>query len=315
MLNDNGQPCLRSLTCKTHSMGAKRSVQGRSKSYDDLLLEWQKANNPAFLAKLEKKEEEKAARAEEMRRSKKFDLKNKKKLSAKRREEGGDLASAQSKSRRLNLLLNGLDGRGGGLFNPDGSRRSFINVGSSATANANGEGSSRGRATGSTVAGPNGNGSGNANANGINGSSAPSTLVSNLLEEEDPYLENDLASHSTDSPRVRNELESLLVALRTRASDERVAPVPLARRTHHGMHTAQARSFLMLRQAFSVATGAGIGGAAGAGAGGLGGAAGVGAGRAAGEAGAAGGASSGGFRPPPIVAGGGWGLGMFASHS
>lgn len=286
-------------------MGAKRSVQGRSKSYDDLLLEWQKANNPAFLAKLEKKEEEKAARAEEMRRSKKFDLKNKKKLSAKRREEGGDLASAQSKSRRLNLLLNGLDGKGGGLFNPDGSRRSFINIGGSATATANGEGSSRDRATGSTLAG--------ASGTSANASSAPSTLVSNLLEEEDPYLENDLAAHSTDSLRVRNELEALLVALRTRASDERVAPVPLARRTHHGLHTAQARSFLMLRQAFSVATGAGIGGAA-AGVG-VGGGAGLGAGRGAGEGGAAGGGTSGGFRPPPIVAGGGWGLGMFASHS
>jgi hypothetical protein len=31
------QPCQRSLTCKTHSMSAKRAVIGRSRAYDDLL--------------------------------------------------------------------------------------------------------------------------------------------------------------------------------------------------------------------------------------------------------------------------------------
>jgi hypothetical protein len=33
----NDTPCARSLTCKTHSMGAKRSVPGRSAPYDVLL--------------------------------------------------------------------------------------------------------------------------------------------------------------------------------------------------------------------------------------------------------------------------------------
>lgn len=33
----NGQPCMRSLTCKQHSMGAKRAVAGRSAPYDVLL--------------------------------------------------------------------------------------------------------------------------------------------------------------------------------------------------------------------------------------------------------------------------------------
>jgi len=42
----NNTPCARSLTCKTHSMGAKRSVPGRSAPYDVLLNEWQKKNNP-----------------------------------------------------------------------------------------------------------------------------------------------------------------------------------------------------------------------------------------------------------------------------
>lgn len=37
--------CGRSLTCKSHSMGAKRAVQGRSKSFDILLTEYQKKNH------------------------------------------------------------------------------------------------------------------------------------------------------------------------------------------------------------------------------------------------------------------------------
>ncbi|AAS53277.1 AFL097Cp [Eremothecium gossypii ATCC 10895] len=37
--------CGRSLTCKSHSMGAKRAVQGRSKPFDVLLTEYQKKNH------------------------------------------------------------------------------------------------------------------------------------------------------------------------------------------------------------------------------------------------------------------------------
>ncbi|KAK6517964.1 hypothetical protein TWF506_005132 [Arthrobotrys conoides] len=40
----NGQLCARSLTCKSHSMGAKRAVQGRPAPYDTLLLAYQKKN-------------------------------------------------------------------------------------------------------------------------------------------------------------------------------------------------------------------------------------------------------------------------------
>jgi SAGA-associated factor 73 len=40
----NGALCARSLTCKTHSMGAKRSVLGRSGPYDLLLANYQKRN-------------------------------------------------------------------------------------------------------------------------------------------------------------------------------------------------------------------------------------------------------------------------------
>lgn len=37
--------CSRSLTCKTHSMGAKRAVRGRSRPYDVLLAAYQRRNN------------------------------------------------------------------------------------------------------------------------------------------------------------------------------------------------------------------------------------------------------------------------------
>ncbi|KAI1164206.1 SCA7-domain-containing protein [Nemania serpens] len=40
----NGQPCARSLTCKSHSMGSKRAVAGRSLPYDMLLAAYQKKN-------------------------------------------------------------------------------------------------------------------------------------------------------------------------------------------------------------------------------------------------------------------------------
>ncbi|KAF2086510.1 SCA7-domain-containing protein, partial [Saccharata proteae CBS 121410] len=40
----NGAMCARSLTCKSHSMGAKRAVPGRSLPYDMLLAQYQKKN-------------------------------------------------------------------------------------------------------------------------------------------------------------------------------------------------------------------------------------------------------------------------------
>ncbi|KAL8881378.1 MAG: hypothetical protein Q9198_001411 [Flavoplaca austrocitrina] len=40
----NGGYCARSLTCKSHSMGAKRGVPGRSMPYDFLLAQYQKKN-------------------------------------------------------------------------------------------------------------------------------------------------------------------------------------------------------------------------------------------------------------------------------
>lgn len=61
VINDKGLPCSRSLTCKSHAMGAKRAVQGRSRPYDELLLEWNRLNNPNFVepVKRETKQERK----------------------------------------------------------------------------------------------------------------------------------------------------------------------------------------------------------------------------------------------------------------
>ncbi|KAF8138518.1 SCA7-domain-containing protein [Boletus edulis] len=73
VINDKGLPCSRSLTCKAHSMGAKRAVQGRSKAYDELLLDWNRANNPNWIepvkkeTKAEKKEKREKEKAEKKR--------------------------------------------------------------------------------------------------------------------------------------------------------------------------------------------------------------------------------------------------------
>lgn len=73
VINDKNLPCSRSLTCKSHSMGAKRAVQGRSRNYDELLLDWQRAHNPNFVepvkreTKAEKKEKREKERLERKR--------------------------------------------------------------------------------------------------------------------------------------------------------------------------------------------------------------------------------------------------------
>lgn len=65
VINDKGLPCSRSLTCKTHTVGSKRAVEGRSRTYDTLYLEWQRANNPNF------KEPQKPGRKEKPEHEKK----------------------------------------------------------------------------------------------------------------------------------------------------------------------------------------------------------------------------------------------------
>lgn len=75
VINEKGQPCSRSITCKVHSMVAKRAVQGRSKPYDELLLDWKRENIVGFVEPVKretkaerkaKKEAEKEAKRQEM---------------------------------------------------------------------------------------------------------------------------------------------------------------------------------------------------------------------------------------------------------
>lgn len=74
VINDKGLQCSRSLTCKSHAMGAKRSVQGRSKDYDVLLLEWQRANNPNFVEPVKKDRGPSKKERKEMERQEKIRL-------------------------------------------------------------------------------------------------------------------------------------------------------------------------------------------------------------------------------------------------
>ncbi|KAH8111045.1 SCA7-domain-containing protein [Phellopilus nigrolimitatus] len=73
VINDKNLPCSRALTCKSHSMGAKRAVQGRSKLYDDLLNEFNKERNPNYVepvkrqTKAERKEKKEKEKAEKKR--------------------------------------------------------------------------------------------------------------------------------------------------------------------------------------------------------------------------------------------------------
>lgn len=45
----SGGLCARSLTCKTHSMGAKRAVLGRTQPYDVLLQQYQNETKQRLL--------------------------------------------------------------------------------------------------------------------------------------------------------------------------------------------------------------------------------------------------------------------------
>ncbi|KAI8331471.1 SCA7, zinc-binding domain-containing protein [Blakeslea trispora] len=49
LIPPNNHPCTRSLTCKIHSMGAKRSVEGRSQPFNDLLAVYQKKDKKSTL--------------------------------------------------------------------------------------------------------------------------------------------------------------------------------------------------------------------------------------------------------------------------
>lgn len=68
LVGQDGEPlgglCARSLTCKTHSMGAKRAVKGRSQPYDVLLSAYQQRNHLKAAAANAQQQNKRAAAAE-----------------------------------------------------------------------------------------------------------------------------------------------------------------------------------------------------------------------------------------------------------
>ncbi|KAJ7583409.1 SCA7, zinc-binding domain-containing protein [Mycena floridula] len=100
VINDKGLECSRSLTCKSHSMGAKRAVLGRSRPYDDLLLDWQRANNPNFVEPV--KRESKAEKKEK---------RDKEKLEKKRLAEQAAAALGLDPTKKSNLNISKKSGK------------------------------------------------------------------------------------------------------------------------------------------------------------------------------------------------------------
>ncbi|WVQ94892.1 hypothetical protein IAU59_001978 [Kwoniella sp. CBS 9459] len=98
VINDKSHPCARSLTCKTHTVGAKRAVQGRSRPYDLLYLEWQREHNPNFKEPV-KKEKEKE------KENKKADAASKKKKSGLRKNNDDVLEEDEDGFRELEELV------------------------------------------------------------------------------------------------------------------------------------------------------------------------------------------------------------------
>jgi SAGA-associated factor 73 len=82
VINDKGLPCSRALTCKSHAMGAKRAVEGRSKPYDELLLEWNRAHKPNFVEPVKRQSKEEKKLLKEKEKKEKAALKAKEKEEA-----------------------------------------------------------------------------------------------------------------------------------------------------------------------------------------------------------------------------------------
>lgn len=51
IIGPSGVPCMRSLTCKSHSMASKRSVKNRIKDFDVLLNEYMQSHPPKNITK------------------------------------------------------------------------------------------------------------------------------------------------------------------------------------------------------------------------------------------------------------------------
>jgi len=118
VINDKGLPCSRALACKSHSMGAKRAVLGRSKPYDELLLEWNRAYKVGFVepVKRETKKEKKEKRDKEREEQKK--LNGDKKVGSGTGGTGGG-AKRNAKKSGSNTAANGVNGGANGTGGAD----------------------------------------------------------------------------------------------------------------------------------------------------------------------------------------------------
>lgn len=58
VITDKNVACSRSLTCKTHGVGAKRAVPGRTKAFDTLLIEFQKRKERRLKQKAERERQQ-----------------------------------------------------------------------------------------------------------------------------------------------------------------------------------------------------------------------------------------------------------------
>ncbi|WWC91925.1 uncharacterized protein L201_006877 [Kwoniella dendrophila CBS 6074] len=102
VINDKLAPCARSLTCKTHTVGAKRAVQGRTKPYDELYIEWQRIHNPNFKEPQKRDPNNNASGSNGLSLKEKERLKKKKKAAAASANASANSASALHRRSLLN---------------------------------------------------------------------------------------------------------------------------------------------------------------------------------------------------------------------
>ncbi|KAG8703667.1 hypothetical protein FRC08_002701 [Ceratobasidium sp. 394] len=110
VINKNGMPCARNITCKVHGMNAKRAVQGRTKDYDVLFVEHKRATDPNYVepVKRETKAEKKAKkdREKELKKAEKEAVASKKRKHPGAPNQGGTGTGASGA---------GVTGGGGGM--------------------------------------------------------------------------------------------------------------------------------------------------------------------------------------------------------
>jgi len=93
VINDKGVPCSRKLTCKSHAMGPKRAVVGRSRPFDELQQEMLRLN-PKYKEPMKRKsKEEKAAEKAREKEEKRLEKEREKGL---KNEEKAKLAAGKA---------------------------------------------------------------------------------------------------------------------------------------------------------------------------------------------------------------------------